>query len=132
MSKRQFDLQGLAGRLVLIASIVLAAFAHTSTSFTLALPAGIDARAYAAQYVLPDGTLPIPCDKSGSGGTHHSGAIPCEFCSLVENAALANPAEVISRTALDASLDNCLKRRIVYLIQRQLGLHGASRAPPVA
>ncbi len=129
---RKIGLEKIGMRVVLLASLVLAAFAHTAPSQNIALPDGIDARAYAAKYTLPDGTLPIVCDRTGKGGTQHPGATPCEFCSLAKSTDLAAPAEVASTPAFDVTLDNCLAPQTMALVQSKLGFHGASRAPPHA
>ncbi|MEM8541424.1 MAG: hypothetical protein AAGF25_10765, partial [Pseudomonadota bacterium] len=81
----------LAARAMLVVSLVLAAFAHTVHTHQVNTPIGFDQRAYAAQFTLPDGTLPIICDKTGSGGSHHPSTMPCEFCSLADNTVLLSP-----------------------------------------
>lgn len=120
----------LAARAVLLVSLVLAAFAHTALPLQIATPAGFDERAYAAQYTLPDGTLPIICDRSGRGGTHHPSAMPCEFCSLADSAALIPPFSSKIIGVCDTGLENPLAASSLILAKTLLGLHGASRAPP--
>lgn len=76
-------------KLLLVAALVLASFAHTAYSREIMTPSGYDIRAFSAQFVLPDGTLPVLCDQSGDGNPHHNSAVPCEFCLI---AATALPA----------------------------------------
>lgn len=78
-------------RLMLIAALILASFAHTAFSRGLEIPAGYDSRAFSAQFVLPDGTLPVLCDQSGGGNPLHNSAVPCEFCSIANTALPVHP-----------------------------------------
>ena len=121
----------LAARVVLLASLVLAAFAHTALPLHVTTPDGFDERAYAAQYTLPDGTLPVICDRTGRGGTHHPTAMPCEFCSLADSAAFLPPLSSKAIGACDTGLENSRTLKTLAFAKTLLGLHGASRAPPV-
>lgn len=117
-------------RAMLLVSLVLSAFAHTAAPLHAATPDGYDARAYAAQFTLPDGTLSILCDRNGGSSPHHPGAMPCEFCSLADNAAfISHPSEKPIRACL-AGLENPLSIIGVSATKARLGMHGASRAPP--
>ncbi len=120
----------LASRVMLLASLILAAFAHTAHPLQITTPNGFDERAYAAQYSLPDGTLPIICDRSGDGGTHHPTAMPCEFCSLADNSHLIAPFSATLVAMCGSGLENQLASKSIYLAKTLHGLHGASRAPP--
>ena len=122
----------LAFRMVLLGALVLAAFAHQVHPHSGNTPVGIDSRAYAAQYTLPDGTLPVLCEKSGHSGTHPMGAMPCEFCSLVEKASLCTPEQARDKAGFGFAVDNRLMSHNVMVMALQPGLHGASRAPPMA
>lgn len=119
----------LATRTMLLASLILAAFAHTAP-LQITTPIGFDERAYAAQFTLPDGSLPIICDRSGDGGTHHPAAMPCEFCSLADNTALIAPFSEKLLAICGAALENKLPPKSTYLARTLHGLHSASRAPP--
>lgn len=123
-------LPGFTTRIVLLLSLILAAFAHTVPSQQIKTPIGIDHRAYAAQFTLPDGTLPIICERIGDGGTHHPYAMPCEFCTLADNAVFL-PA-FSNKFALDcgSGLEDLQLARPLTLTKNLHGLHGASRAPP--
>lgn len=120
----------LAARIVLLASLVLAAFAHTTHTHEITTPAGFDQRAYAAQFTLPDGTLPIICDKTGNGGRHHPTAVPCEFCSLADNTALISPFSQKFIRVCTEGVSNPLSKTTLVFAKPLMGLHGASRAPP--
>ena len=108
----------------------LAAFAHTAVPLKVSTPEGFDERAYAAQFTLPDGSLPIICDKSGNGGTHHPSTMPCEFCSLADNAALYAPLWEKTNGDCEHGLENPATEKTLVFTKTLLGLHGASRAPP--
>ena len=120
----------LAAHAVLLASLVLAAFAHTVHTHGVTTPAGFDQRAYAAQFTLPDGTLPIICDKTGNGGTHHPSTMPCEFCSLADNTVLLSPFSQKFLRACAEGVSNPLSKSTLVFAKPLMGLHGASRAPP--
>lgn len=71
-------------RLALVLALVMAAFAHRPAAPT---PTGMSALEM-AQYVLPDGTLPVLC-LPGQGG-QVSGSF-CEFCLIAGGAAPPAP-----------------------------------------
>lgn len=122
----------LAARIVLLASLVFAAFAHTAPALQITTPDGFDERAYAAQFTLPDGTLPIICDRTGNGGTHHPSTMPCEFCSLADNVAFVPSLTAKSERTCALDLENQIAVKSLARAKSLLGLHGASRAPPSA
>ncbi|MEM9575333.1 MAG: hypothetical protein AAF870_08905 [Pseudomonadota bacterium] len=127
---KKANFASLAARAVLLVSLVLASFAHTVHAHPVNTPVGFDQRAYAAQFTLPDGTLPIICDKTGNGGTHHPSTIPCEFCSLADNTVLLSPfSQKCLRDCAD-DLSNPLSYSTLVFAKPLMGLHGASRAPP--
>ena len=86
----------LAGRLALVAVLVMAAFAHRP-----AAPAtGGMSLAELAQYVLPDGTLPDLCLP---GGERHGASGHCEFCLIAGGAAPPCPAATPVAVAMAVS-----------------------------
>ncbi|MBO6639272.1 MAG: hypothetical protein JJ920_16425 [Roseitalea sp.] len=81
---RRRHARAIAARLVLIATLVMAAFAHRPAAPT---PSGMTALEM-AQYVLPDGSLPVLCLPGQDG--HISGGF-CEFCLIAGSAAPPAP-----------------------------------------
>lgn len=67
--------RAIVARLALIAVLVMAAFAHRAAPPT---PAGMTL-AELAQYVLPDGSLPVLCAPGEDG---HIAVSHCEFCLI--------------------------------------------------
>lgn len=130
MNSNKLKNTGVAARLVLVLALVFASFAHTAYAQNNIAPAGFDERAYAAQFTLPDGTLPILCNKNGNGDTHHASAMPCEFCSLSDNTDFtpinASPQKILYRAnwCVNFTSQGDLVAGAIH------GLHGASRAPP--
>jgi len=78
-------------RVLLMAAIVLAAFAHRPA---VSAPTPLEL----AQYVLPDGTWPDLCDAQEDGAPSHSHHAFCDFCVIAGASAPAQPAvPVMSR-----------------------------------
>ncbi|MFZ2102575.1 MAG: hypothetical protein WAU86_18625 [Oricola sp.] len=79
-------------RVVLLAAVVLSAFAHR--------PLVSDPEPFElARYVLPDGTLPEICtvDENGGGPAKHDHVV-CDFCLIAGSSHPAEPvAEALSR-----------------------------------
>lgn len=72
-------------RVLLLAAIVLAAFAHRPA---VSAPTPYEL----AQYVLPDGTLPDLCATEEDGSPSHAHHDFCDFCLIAGAAAPAQPA----------------------------------------
>lgn len=80
-------------RLALIAALVMTAFAHRPAAPT---PTGMSALEM-AQYVLPDGSLPVLCLPGEDGGI--SGSF-CEFCLIAGGAAPPAPGNGLPATRM--------------------------------
>ena len=78
--------RAIAARLALVAVLVMAAFAHRAAPPT---PSGMTL-AEIAQYVLPDGSLPVLCLPGEDG---HVTVSHCEFCLIAGAASLAAEPE---------------------------------------
>ncbi|MGB7433295.1 MAG: hypothetical protein WA921_12595 [Ahrensia sp.] len=66
---------------MLVAALVLAAFAHSPATTT-----AIEKAQFAAAYTLPDGSLPVLCDPNGND--ENAGFDRCAFCIIATGAAL--------------------------------------------
>lgn len=85
--RRRFatSLTGLAVRCVVMAALVMAAFAHRG-AMAVPVPAEL------AAYVLPDGSLPDICLTGDTNDTGHDHAsVACEFCLIAGSAGLPAP-----------------------------------------
>lgn len=81
-------------RVLLVAAVVMSAFAHRAA---VSEPSPLEL----AQYVLPDGTLPDICDTEGGTGSDHAHPV-CDFCLIAGSSAPADPATpVLSRPPQD-------------------------------
>lgn len=80
-------------RLALIAALAMAAFAHRPAAPT---PTGMSVLEM-AQYVLPDGSLPVLCLPGQDGGTSAS---LCEFCLIAGGAAPPAPCNGLPATRM--------------------------------
>jgi hypothetical protein len=92
---RHRNRRAIAVRLALIAALVMAAFAHRPAAPT---PTGVSALEM-AQYVLPDGSLPVLCLPGEDGGI--SGSL-CEFCLIAGGAAPPGPGAFLPAMRLRA------------------------------
>ncbi|MEM5500152.1 hypothetical protein WNY59_00970 [Ahrensia kielensis] len=118
-------------KLLLVAALILASFAHTAFSRETVAPSGYDARAFSAQFVLPDGTLPVLCEQSGDGTPHHSSPVPCEFCSIAGAAlsigSLADSVFYRFATALEIKMPEATDN----LFRPLYRTFAQSQAPPI-
>lgn len=115
--------------MVLLCALVMSAFAHQASP-AVAQPTGIDMRAYAAQYTLPDGTLPVLCDWQ-SGDSQNSTSL-CEFCLIAASAHLT-PIEASVFAAYQTVSIATGKRPDPAMGSRHLyRLNAPLRGPPLA
>ncbi|KPB02587.1 hypothetical protein [Ahrensia marina] len=117
-------------KLLLVAALVLASFAHTAYSREITAPSGYDIRAFSAQFVLPDGTLPVLCDQSGDGNSHHNSAVPCEFCLIAATALLAGAHTASSGVLFATVLDVLVPEKAIGFRRPLYRTLSQSQAPP--
>jgi len=88
-------MRALGVRLALVLALVMAAFAHRTAAPTQTGMSALEM----AQYVLPDGTLPVLCLPGQDGGV--SGNF-CEFCLIAAGAAPPGPGPCLPAKHLRA------------------------------
>lgn len=88
----------LAVRALCAIALTFAAFAHRPA---LPGPSGVDL----AQYVLPDGTIPVICTTGGDGRPLHPGSGDCEFCRIAASVAVPDAPTDFQSCAVALKLD---------------------------
>lgn len=115
---------GFLPRLFLMASLVLAAFAHTPMG-----AAGNDDAQSSLAYMLPDGSIPVICTYDGED--QGNGFHICEFCLIASGASLGSTDDCGAVTRLADSATSRLIASVALPHGRGLaGPSGAPRAPP--
>lgn len=115
--------KAIAARLVLVAALVLAAFAHRPAAPT---PSGMTALEL-ARYVLPDGSLPVLCLPGEDRG---ASSVFCEFCLIAGGAMPSGPASGPCRLAHDATIASAISVRAGPLICPVCHGTASPRGPP--
>lgn len=119
----------IAIKLIMLCALVLSAFAHRAMPVQNNL-AEIDMRAYAAQFTLPDGTLPVLCLQGQSNSPQRS--VPCDFCLIASNTLLGEPQLDLATTVQMVSLIALLPHKGENTQQQLYRLYAPLRAPPLA
>ena len=85
-----FSRSGLV-RMLCALSLLLVAFAHRPLSFTDIASSYSDVDV--AEYILPDGSLPVICVTDEEDDHHQSAATHCEACRIVASVDLPSPLD---------------------------------------
>lgn len=75
-------------RVLLVAAVVMSAFAHRAAVAAPQAPSPLEL----AFYAFPDGSVPDICDTDGGGEADHASHIVCDFCLIAGGSAPSTPA----------------------------------------
>jgi hypothetical protein len=117
----------VANRIVLIMALVMAAHAHRVWANDDAF-AVTDRAGYAAQYTLPDGTLPVLCQPGGQ--RHHAHQYACDFCLIAGAASVPDMADDFFAMA-GASPVQRSNLAPLHAGRKLYRIYAALRAPPM-
>lgn len=115
-------------RMLCALALLLVGFAHTPPAIA---SHGLSASEL-AEFVLPDGTLPVLCLSSEDGSTKqkdHAGKSGCEACRLAASVLLPSPADAIGERILRAG-EQIVPVRVEAFYRQLFPPNASPRGPP--